>query len=142
MAGCGDEKWDAARTWKITIEEFDQNHDNQIQRSEMTEGFTIPLRPELSRDNPGYGLPIRHMDGLLKFFDKDKNRIITEAEWMQTMSGFATDTQPLLLAIRPGATEDAPTNRGAGSIHRFTHCCRRQGCLCLHARHRHGHPGR
>jgi len=118
MAGRGDEKWDAARTWKITIEEFDRNHDNQIHRDEMTERFTVPLRPELSRDNPGYGWPYRNMDGVLRFFDKDKDRIITEAEWMKTMSGFAKDTQPILLAIRPGAKEDARQSHVAWEIHR------------------------
>ncbi|GAG26332.1 unnamed protein product, partial [marine sediment metagenome] len=107
VAGRGDEEWDAPRTWKIIVQRFDRNRDKQIQRDEMTKGFTIILRPELSTDNPGYGLPTRGMDGLMRFFDKDKNRIITEAEWMQTMSGFATESQPTLLAIRPGAKNDA-----------------------------------
>jgi outer membrane protein assembly factor BamB len=98
---------DAAGTWKITVEEFDRNHDNQIQRDEMTKGFAFIQRPELPKDNPGYGLPVRNMDTLLKIFDHDKNRIISEAKWMQTMSGFAAHSQPTLLAIRPGATKDA-----------------------------------
>jgi len=107
LAGYGDRDRDPARTWKITVEEFDRNHDNQIQRKEMTRGFTIPLRPELARDNPGYGLPTRDMNGLMRFFDKDKNRIISEQEWMQTMSGFAGHSQPTIVAIRPGAKKNA-----------------------------------
>jgi len=107
LSGRGDKETDAAGAWKITTEEFDRNRDNQIQRHEMTKGFTIPLRPELSRDNPGYGLPIRDMDGLMKFFDKDRNRVISEQEWMQTMSGFAAHSQPRLVAIRPGAKGNA-----------------------------------
>jgi len=98
---------DAAATWRATIEEFDRNHDNQIQREEMTEGFAFIQRPELPRDNPGYGLPVRDMDTLLRIFDHDKNGIIREEEWMQTMSGFAALSQPTLMAIRPGATRDA-----------------------------------
>ena len=53
--GRGDEKFDTGRMWKITLDEFDKNKDNQIQRNEMTEKFDVPMRPELTRDNPGYG---------------------------------------------------------------------------------------
>ncbi|MHC4199445.1 MAG: PQQ-binding-like beta-propeller repeat protein, partial [Planctomycetota bacterium] len=118
VAGRGDEKWDAPRTWKITLDRFDRNKDKQIQRDEMTRGFTIILRPELSTDNPGYGVPIRDMNGLMRYLDKDKNRVITEAEWMRTMSGFATETQPTLLAIRPGAKGDARKSHVVWKIHR------------------------
>lgn len=107
LGGRGDEKLDAVGGWKITIEKFDRNHDNQIQRDEMTEGFAFIQRPELPIDNPGYGLPVRNMDRLLKIFDHDKNRIITEAEWMEVMSGFEAHSHPNLMAIRPGATKNA-----------------------------------
>jgi outer membrane protein assembly factor BamB len=118
LGGRGDPKWDAARTWKMTTEQFDQNHDNRIQRDEMTEGFTGVLRPELSKDNPGYGLPITDMDNLMKFFDKDADHIISQTDWMETMSGFATSVQPTLLAIRPGATKDARKSHVAWEVHR------------------------
>jgi outer membrane protein assembly factor BamB len=118
LGGRGDDKWDAAGTWKMTVEQFDRNHDNQIQRDEMTKGFAFIQRPELPKDNPGYGLPVRSMDTLLKIFDHDKNRIIGEAEWMQTMSGFAAHSQPNLLAIRPGATKDARKSHVAWEIRR------------------------
>jgi outer membrane protein assembly factor BamB len=118
LGGRGDDKWDAAGTWKMTVEEFDRNHDNQIQRDEMTKGFAFIQRPELPKDNPGYGLPVRNMDTLLRIFDHDKNRIISEAEWMQTMSGFAAISQPNLAAIRPGATQDARKSHVAWEIRR------------------------
>lgn len=118
LGGRGDDKLDVAGTWKMTVEEFDRNHDNQIQRDEMTEGFAFIQRPELPRDNPGYGLPVGNMDDLLRIFDHDKNRIISEAEWMQTMSGFAALSNPALLAIRPGATKDARESHLAWEIHR------------------------
>ena len=105
--GRGEKKIDVARTWKVTVGEFDRNKDNQIQRAEMTRGFTIPQRMELARDNPGYGLPVRDMDGLMRFFDKDRNRIISEKEWMQTMAGFAGHSQPTIVAVRPGAKKNA-----------------------------------
>jgi len=118
VAGRGDDKWDAPRTWNITLQRFDRNKDKQIQRDEMTKGFTIILRPELAKDNPGYGVPIGDMDGLMRYFDKDKNRVITEAEWMRTMSGFATESQPTLLAIRPGAEGDARRSHVVWEAHR------------------------
>ncbi|OHB65602.1 MAG: hypothetical protein A2Y77_10955 [Planctomycetes bacterium RBG_13_62_9] len=118
LGGRGDDRLDAAGTWKITVEEFDRNHDNQIQREEMTHGFAFIQRPELAKDNPGYGLPVKNMDILLRIFDHDKNRIISEAEWMQTMSGFAALSQPTLVAIRPGATKDARPSHVAWEIRR------------------------
>jgi outer membrane protein assembly factor BamB len=118
LGGRGDDKLDAAGTWKITVEEFDRNHDNQIQRDEMTKGFAFIQRPELPKDNPGYGLPVQDMDILLGIFDHDKNRIISEAEWMQTMSGFAAISRPNLMAIRSGATKDARPSHVAWEIQR------------------------
>ncbi|NIP25120.1 MAG: PQQ-binding-like beta-propeller repeat protein [Phycisphaerae bacterium] len=118
LGGRGDDKLDAAGTWKITIEEFDRNHDNQIQRDEMTKGFAFIQRPELPKDNPGYGLPVRNMDTLLRIFDHDKNRVISEAEWMQTMSGFASISRPNLVAIRAGAKKDARESHLAWEMQR------------------------
>jgi outer membrane protein assembly factor BamB len=118
LGGRGDDKLDASGTWKMTVEEFDKNNDNQIQHDEMTEGFAFIQRPELPKDNPGYGLPIKNMDILLRIFDHDKNRIISEAEWMQTMSGFAAQSHPNLMAIRPGATKNARESHVAWEIQR------------------------
>ena len=118
LGGRGDEKWDAARMWKITRDEFDKNKDNQIQSDEITEDFTIPLRPELTRDNPGYGFSMDKAR-FLKFFDKDKDEVISEKDWNETLSGFAASIQPTLLAVRPGATKDArESNHIAWEIHR------------------------
>ena len=84
----------------------------------MTKGFAFIQRPELPKENPGYGLPVRSMDTLLRIFDHDKNRTISEAEWMQTMSGFAAHSQPNLMAIRPGATKDVRKSHVAWEIQR------------------------
>lgn len=118
LGGRGDEKLDAVATWKMTVEEFDRNHDHQIQRDEMTEGFAFIQRPELPKDNPGYELPIRDMGMLLRIFDHDKNGIISEAEWMETMSGFAARSQPTLVAIRAGAANDVRKSHVAWEIRR------------------------
>ncbi len=118
LGGRGDDKLDAAGSWKMTVEQFDRNGDNQIQRDEMTEGFAFIQRPELPKDNPGYGLPVRNMETLVKIFDHDKNRIISEAEWMQVMSGFEAHSRPNLMAIRPGAKKDARKSHVAWEIQR------------------------
>lgn len=118
LGGRGDDKHDAAGTWKMTVDEFDKNHDNQIQREEMTKGFAFIQRPELPRDNPGYGLPVRSMDTLLRIFDHDRNKIISEEEWMQTMAGFAASSHPNLMAIRPGAKKNARKSHVAWEIQR------------------------
>ena len=39
LGGRGDDKLDAARTWKFTVEQFDRNGDSQIQRDEMNRGL-------------------------------------------------------------------------------------------------------
>jgi outer membrane protein assembly factor BamB len=118
LGGRGDDKFDAAATWKMTIEQFDRNHDNQIQREEMTEGFAFIQRPELPKDNPGYALPVKDMDALLKMFDHDKNGVITEKEWMETMAGFEAASHPTLTALRAGAANDARKSHVAWEIRR------------------------
>ncbi|UCD50218.1 MAG: PQQ-binding-like beta-propeller repeat protein [Phycisphaerales bacterium] len=118
LGGRGDDKLDAAATWKTTVDEFDRNQDNQIQRDEMTEGFAFIQRPELPKDNPGYGLPVKDMDILLRIFDHDRNRVISETEWMQTMAGFEAHSRPVLLAVRPGAIRNARPAHVAWEIRR------------------------
>jgi outer membrane protein assembly factor BamB len=118
LGGRGDEKLDAASTWKLTLAEFDKNHDGRIQRSEMTDGFAFIQRPELPKDNPGYGLPIKDMDHLLRIFDHNKDGEITEDEWMTAMASFAASSSPAFAAFRAGATNDARSAHLAWEIHR------------------------
>jgi outer membrane protein assembly factor BamB len=84
----------------------------------MTEGFAFIQRPELPKDNPGYGLPVKDMDALLKMFDHDKNGVITEKEWMETMAGCEAASHPTLTAIRAGAVNDARKSHVAWEIRR------------------------
>jgi len=118
LGGRGDDKLDASATWQTTVKEFDRNRDNQIERDEMTEGFAFIQRPELPRDNPGYGLPVREMETLLRIFDHDKDRVISEGEWMGTMAGFAAMSRPCLAAFRPGAAGDARPSHLAWEVQR------------------------
>jgi len=107
--GRGEKKWDAERSWKITLEDFDRNKDDRIQRDEMTDGFRILLRPDMDRNQEGAALPVRpgKEDGWLKHFDKDKDGILGREDWLETFSGFSMDSQPVLMAIRPGAAGNA-----------------------------------
>jgi outer membrane protein assembly factor BamB len=118
LGGRGDAALDAAATWKTTVEEFDRDQDGRIQREEMTAGFAFVQRPELPRDNPGYGLPVKDMDVLLRIFDHDKDRSVSESEWLATMAGFAAISHPTLAALRPGAVGDARPSHIAWEIQR------------------------
>jgi len=51
-------------------------------------------------------------------FDHNRDRVISEREWMDTMAGFAAHSQPYLLALRPGASGDARPAHLAWEIRR------------------------
>jgi len=78
--GRGETEWDAELTWKITLEDFDRNKDNKIQREEMADGFRIPLRPDLAKHESGSAYPVapRQVDGWLTHLDKDNDGVLTE----------------------------------------------------------------
>ncbi|HSZ56976.1 MAG TPA: PQQ-binding-like beta-propeller repeat protein [Tepidisphaeraceae bacterium] len=118
LGGRGDDDIDAARTWEMTLEQFDKNHDGKIEKEEITDDFAFIQRPELPKDNPGYAMPVRGREALLRIFDHNHDGVITEDEWMQTMASFAAMSRPTLQAIRPGAKEDARKTHLAWEIHR------------------------
>jgi outer membrane protein assembly factor BamB len=118
LGGRGDEDIDAERTWQMTLEQFDKNHDGKIQKEEMTDDFAFIQRPELPRDNPGYAMPMRGRDRLLRMFDHNHDGVITKDEWMQTMAAFAAVSHPILEAIRPGAKGDGRKTHLAWEIQR------------------------
>jgi outer membrane protein assembly factor BamB len=107
--GRGEVKWDADLTWKMTLEGFDRNKDGAIQRAEMASGFRIPLRPDLAQDEPGsaYPVPPHQVDGWLTHLDRDKDGVLSKSDWLEFMSGFAMDSKPVLMAVRPGAAGNA-----------------------------------
>lgn len=118
LGGRGDDTLDAEGMWRNTLQEFDRNHDGKIQREEMTEGFGFVQRPELPKDNPGYAMPMGSMDSVLRMFDRDKDGVISEPEWLGAMSGFASFSHPTLAAFRPGATDDARKTHLAWEVQR------------------------
>ncbi|MBM3493632.1 MAG: PQQ-like beta-propeller repeat protein [Armatimonadetes bacterium] len=84
----------------------------------MKPGFAFIQRPELPKDNPGYGLPVRDMETLVRIFDRDKDGVIAEREWMEVMKGFESISHPNLVAIRPGAKGDARPSHVAWEMQR------------------------
>lgn len=109
--GRGDLQLDPEPFWNAVLQ-FDTNQDQQISKDEITEYFTIPLRPELSIEHPGFGIPLPKKNPARKerqeqFFDwRDQNKdgIWTKDEYfadMQIGSG-----RPLMAAISPGGNGD------------------------------------
>ena len=74
--------------------QFDRNGDGRIGRDEVTEYFTLPFRPELPPENPGFGLPLpsdpaKRKESQEKIFDwRDKNKdgFWTKEEFTQDMT--------------------------------------------------------
>ena len=107
-------------TWKVILEDHDQNDDGDIQRTEMDNGFRIPLRLELERDEPGaaYSLKPEWANGLLDKLDVNNDGKLSKKEWQEYMSGSGSKFRPTLVAIRPGAKGDARRAHLAWEYHR------------------------
>ena len=77
QGGRGDLKLDPEPFWRAMLQ-FDRNGDGRIGRDEITEDFTLPLRPELPPGHPGFGMPlpgdpVKRKEAQLKIFDwRDK----------------------------------------------------------------------
>lgn len=65
----------------------------------------------------GHSSPVVWNDRLF-LTANDKDGLISETEWMQTMAGFAAHSQPYLAALRPGATRNARPSHLAWEIRR------------------------
>ena len=120
--GRGELKWDAELTWKMTLDDYDENEDGKIQREEMSKGFRLPLRPDLAKTQSGSALPVGpdKVGGWLKHLDKDKDGVLGKSDWLEFMAGFAMDSKPIVMAIRPGAKGNARPSRVAWEIHSAT----------------------
>jgi len=111
QGGRGDARLDPEPFWKAMLH-FDRNGDGQIGRDEITDYFTLPFRPELPPDNPGFGLPLpndpaKRKENQQKIFDlRDKNHdgFWTKEEFTADMT--VGQGRPNLAAIRPGGTGD------------------------------------
>lgn len=111
QGGRGDAQLDPEPFWKAMLH-FDRDGDGRIGRDEITEYFTLPFRPELPPEHPGFGLPLAtdprvRRDSQHRIFDwRDTNR---DGYW--TREEFIADMtvgrgRPCLAAVRPGGTGD------------------------------------
>jgi outer membrane protein assembly factor BamB len=117
--GRGEPNWDAEASWATTIENFDRDGDQVITRAEMNDGLSIPLRPELAKDEPGAFFHIEpgQVDGWLTNLDQDGDGALSKTDWLATLAGFALQSKPVLIAIRPSARGDARPSSVAWEIH-------------------------
>lgn len=111
QGGRGDLELDPEPFWAAMLA-FDSNGDGRIGRDEITQYFTMPFRPELPVDHPGFGLPLpadpeqRHkrQSDIFNWRDRDRDGFWTKQEFTADMSvGYG---QPSLVAIRPGGHGD------------------------------------
>ena len=123
LGGVSDESPDPEPFWQAVLH-FDANGDKKLQRSEITEHFTFPLRPELPPGHPGFGLPIPkdptrrrpRQEGIFDGTDKDHDGCWTRDEFISSMS--FRRAKPTLMAIRPGGKGDISETHVAWRLHR------------------------
>ncbi|NQU24381.1 MAG: PQQ-binding-like beta-propeller repeat protein [Candidatus Nealsonbacteria bacterium] len=123
LGGVPDDQPDPQPFWDAVMQ-FDGNGDEKLQRSEMTEHFTFPFRPELPPGHPGYGMPLPEdkaqrkgrLDGMFGWVDKDKDGFWTREEFLATIS--FRRGKPMLVAIRPGGEGDVTETHLSWQLHR------------------------
>jgi hypothetical protein len=122
LGGVSDEQPDREPFWKAMLR-FDANGDSKIERAEITEHFTFPLRPELPVEHPGFGVPLaadaakrkERQNGIFDSSDKNKDGFWTREEFLASMS--FTRGKPMLMAIRPGGKGDITTTHVDWQVH-------------------------
>ncbi len=121
QGGRGDVRLDPEPFWAATLH-FDRDRDGRIGRNEITEYFTLPFRPELPPEHPGFGLPLpgdpvqrkARQNELFGWRDKDRDGFWTKEEFTADMS--VGHGQPLLAAIRPGGSGDVTETHVSWSL--------------------------
>ena len=121
--GGGDLKLDPEPFWKAALN-FDTNGDQQISKNEISTHFTIPLRPELPVEHPGFGIPLpgqaeARKKRQIQFFnwrDTNKDSVWTRDEFIADMK--VGSGRPLLAAIQPGGKGDITQTHRAWELRR------------------------
>lgn len=111
LGGVGDAQPDPAPFWTAMLH-FDRDGSGTIERSEIDENFTFPLRPELPPGHPGFGLPLpgepearqRRQLAVFEWSDKDRDGSWTREEFLASLD--FRRGKPLLVAVRPGGAGD------------------------------------
>jgi outer membrane protein assembly factor BamB len=111
QGGRGDAEIDPEPFWQAVMS-FDQDGDGQLAKKEISQFFTLPFRPELPVDHPGFGYPLpsdakarRAMQSrLFDWRDTNRDGIWTKEEFAAELK--VGGGRPGLLAIRPGGSGD------------------------------------
>jgi outer membrane protein assembly factor BamB len=111
QGGRGDDDYDREPFWQAVLN-FDTNLNGIIEMSEISTYFTIPIRPELPPEHPGFGFPlpeessarIKRQQDLFNWRDKNGDGTWTRDEFLQDMK--IGRGRPNLSAIKPGGTGD------------------------------------
>jgi len=121
QGGRGDAEIDPEPFWQAVLK-FDQDGDGQVARSEISHYFTLPFRPELPPDHPGFGYPLpqeteARLAAQQRLFDwRDTNRdgVWTKDEFVAELK--VGGGRPGLLAIRPGGSGDVTHSHTAWTV--------------------------
>jgi outer membrane protein assembly factor BamB len=123
QGGRGDSQLDPEPFWRAMLQ-FDRDADGKIARNEITEHFTLPFRPELPIEHPGFGLPL-HSDPvsrkqrqleLFDWLDKNRDGFLTREEIVADMT--VGRGEPNLAAIQPGGSGDVTETHVSWNLRR------------------------
>ena len=123
LGGVPDEQPDPEPFWDAVLL-FDKNDDGKLERAEMSEHFTFPLRPELPPGHPGFGIPIpkdedrrsARLDSMFRQIDKDRDSYWSRDEFLNVMK--FDRGKPRLMAVRPGGEGDVTETHVPWQMHR------------------------
>ena len=123
QGGAGDEVIDPEPFWSSLLT-FDQDQDGRISKEEITDLFTLPIRPELPVEHPGFGIPLpkdpkqrqKRQADLFGWRDKNQDGFLSKEEFVSEM--MIGNGRPHLCAITPGGRGDITQTHLAWSLHR------------------------
>ena len=123
QGGAGDEVIDPEPFWSSLLT-FDQDQDGRISKEEITDLFTLPIRPELPVEHPGFGIPLpkdpkqrqKRQADLFGWRDKNQDGFLSKEEFVSEM--MIGSGRPHLCAITPGGRGDITQTHIAWSLHR------------------------
>ncbi|MCA9218405.1 MAG: PQQ-binding-like beta-propeller repeat protein, partial [Planctomycetales bacterium] len=123
IGGVADDQPDPEPFWKAMLH-FDANGDERLGRSEITEHFTIPFRPDLPVGHPGFGIPLpsdpdrrkERQESMFDWTDKNKDGFWTHDEFVKSMS--FNRGKPNLIAVRPGGTGNVSDSHVPWALHK------------------------
>ena len=122
QGGRGDVSLNPEPFWAAMLH-FDRNGDGRIGLDEITKDFTLPFRPELPPEQPGFGMPLprdpakrkQRQNDLFAWRDKNKDGFWTKEEFTADMT--VGRGRPNLAAIRPGGRGDITESHVSWNLH-------------------------